>query len=106
MTDGAAFHRMSNTPLHIEGAKVILWTSVDHRHRPTGACRHYFDGHRAGPASWMAICKFEDGNACYLFRYHPDKNCYSDTFHDSVEDAKEQAEFEYEGVTKTWVDAV
>ncbi|MGD0260392.1 MAG: hypothetical protein ABSD29_11280 [Verrucomicrobiota bacterium] len=96
---------MSITQPHIEGAKLILWTPIDDRHRATGGCRHYHDGQIAGVASWMAICRFDEGEACYLFRYHPDSNRYSDTFHESVEEAKHQAEFEYEGVSKTWVDA-
>ena len=95
---------MSISQPQIDGAKVILWTPIDHRHRATGDCRHYHNGQVAGPAAWVAICRFDAGEACYLFRYHPDINRYSDTFHDSVEDAKHQAEFEYEGVGKTWIE--
>jgi hypothetical protein len=96
---------MSITQPHIEGAKVILWTPIDDRHRATGGCRHSHNGQFVGAASWMAICRFDEGEACYLFQYHPDSDFYSDTFHESIEDAKHQAEFEYEGVSKTWIEA-
>jgi len=97
---------MRITQPQIEGAKVILWTPIDSRHRATGACRHFHDGQLAGNASWLAICRYDEVEACYLFRYHADSDRYSDTFHDSIEEAKQQAEFEYEGVTGTWIDAV
>ena len=84
---------------------MSAWPPIDERHRATGACRHYHDGQVVGVASWLAICRFDEGDACYLFRYHAAMDRYSDTFHESVEDAKHQAEFEYEGVSSTWIDA-
>jgi hypothetical protein len=84
---------MSITPPQIDGATVILWTPIDGRHHATGGCRHSHHGQVAGAASWLAICRFD----------HPDTNRYSDTLHDSVEDAKHQAAFEYEGISTTWV---
>lgn len=89
----------------IDGAEVILWTPIDSRHRATGACQHFHEGQLAGAVSWVAICRYDKAQECYLFRYHPNIDRYSDTFHNSIEDAKQQAEFEYEGVSKTWISA-
>jgi len=43
---------------------------------------------------------------CYLFGCDSQWHVQSDTFHDSIEEAMEQAEFEYVGVSKTWTKKV
>jgi hypothetical protein len=42
----------------------------------------------------------------YLFCCDSEWEVLTDTWHSSVDNAKAQAEFEYEGISKLWKDAV
>ena len=92
----------SPTPASIGNAKVIAFTAVDQRHHPTGACRHVVAGELLGPVAGLAICKYEADPGYYLFYCDHEWHTITDTYHDSVEAAKHQAEFEYTGVSSTW----
>jgi hypothetical protein len=50
----------------------------------------------------LAICQPTGTQEFYLFGCDSDWNVVSDTWHQSLNEAKEQAEFEYEGISKTW----
>ena len=50
----------------------------------------------------LAICQYPGEDAFYLFGCDADWGTITDTWHQSIEDAKVQAEFEYEGVSLTW----
>ncbi len=55
-----------------------------------------------GPMSGLAICQVGYGQEFYLFGCDHDWNVVTDTWHQSLDEAKGQAEWEYEGVSKTW----
>jgi len=55
-----------------------------------------------GPAAGLAICHHEGEDCFYLFGCDSSWNTVTDTWHQSLDDALAQAEFEYEGVSKTW----
>ena len=93
---------MACAPGEIDGAAVVLFTTIDERHRPTGACRHFVAGELAGPAAGLAICRYENDDSFYLFGCDAGWRVVTDTLHATIEEAKAQAEFEYEGVTATW----
>ena len=93
---------MKQPPEQLGGAKVVRWSAIDGRHRPTGSCRQIVAGVLRGPAAGLAICQYEGETAYYLFGCDPEWNTVTDTGHESLEDALEQAEFEYEGVSETW----
>jgi hypothetical protein len=93
---------MKPTPGFIGKAKVLYYTSIDSRHRATGNCKQIVAGVLQGPASGLAICQYEGEDCFYLFGCDSDWNPVTDTWHQSIEDAKAQAEFEYEGVSGTW----
>jgi len=93
---------MKQPPELVGGAKVVRWSAIDGLHRPTGNCRHIVAGVLQGPAAGLAICQYEGETAYYLFGCDPEWNTVTDTWHESLEDALEQAEFEYEGVSETW----
>jgi len=57
-----------------------------------------------GPMAGVAICYVEGEYAYYLFGCDTEWESVTDTWHESLVDAKAQAEFEYEGISKTWVD--
>jgi hypothetical protein len=93
--------RMKPAPRVIGNAKVLYYSPVDGRHRPTGGCKQVIAGVLQGAAAGLAICQYgEDG--FYLFGCDAEWKEVTDTWHQTVEDAMEQAEFEYEGVAQTW----
>jgi hypothetical protein len=96
---------MDSIPKHISGAKVIQFTPVDERHTHTGECRQFRNNELLGPAKWLAICQYEDDGGFYLFSGIPkgQEEFITDTLHDTIEEAIEQAEFEYTGTTNTWM---
>jgi hypothetical protein len=55
-----------------------------------------------GAMSGLAVGQPTEAQGCYLFGCDSDWNVVTDTWHESVDEAKEQAEFEYEGISKTW----
>jgi hypothetical protein len=62
---------------------------------------HRVDGKVLGKAKWASITKPDDAGSCYLFLCYID-DVLSDSIHESIEDAKNQAEWEYEGISHTW----
>lgn len=89
-------------PAQLNNADVILFTSLGSRHKPTGACRHIVAGELLGAAAGLAICQYKSDEGFYLFYCDAQWNVITDTWHGTLEDAKAQAEFEYEGVSTTW----
>jgi hypothetical protein len=90
-------------PSQIGGAKVICYTPIDHRHKFTGSCKQIVVGKLMGPMAGLAICQYDKEDAFYLFGCNSDWNSQTDTWHQTLEEAKNQAEFEYEGTLNTWV---
>ena len=88
-------------PVRIDGALVIRWSLIDKRHQATGNCKHFVAGFLQNPAAGLAICRYQDGEF-YLFGCDDCWNCITDTCHATLEEAMNQAEFEYEGITITW----
>lgn len=93
---------MTNVPKEIGGAKVVLYSLIDEKHRHTGNCKQIVSGVLMGAASGLAICKCRGENAFYLFGCDENWKPLTDTWHETVDDAKAQAEFEYEGINETW----
>jgi hypothetical protein len=93
---------MGPPPNEIEGAKVVYYAIVDEHCRPTGKCKHWRGKVLLGPVASLAICQYENEKSLYLFfcngRWEPE----TDTWHETVEEAKRQAEFEYEGISQKW----
>lgn len=93
---------MNAIPREVGDAKVVLYSPIDHRHRHTGNCRQIVDGALMGAAAGLAICKDDEEGAYYLFGCDENWETLTDTWHQSMDEAKRQAEFEYEGVSATW----
>jgi hypothetical protein len=92
---------MSAVPLFLAGLPVVACARIDGRQQPTGACRHLAHGELLGPAAGLAICRDADGGF-YLFGCDAEWNTVTDTWHQTLDDALRQAEFEYDGVGETW----
>jgi hypothetical protein len=69
-----------NVPDIIGGEKVVCYT----------------------PAHTIAICKCETQEGYYLFRCNSSWKEFADTWHETIEDAQDQAEFEYSGIVNNW----
>jgi hypothetical protein len=93
---------MNRPPEQLGGATVVRWSVIDDRQQPTGVCRHLINGELQGPAAALAICQYEGETAYYLFGCDSEWNTVTDTWHPTFEEALEQAESEYAGVSHTW----
>jgi hypothetical protein len=91
----------SKVPRDIGGATVLLYTPIDGRHRATGACTHIVGGVIQPPFAALAICRYGDGSYGLLY-FDEEWNEITDTWHQTLDDAKNQAEMEFVGVSKTW----
>jgi hypothetical protein len=91
-----------SAPMQIDRAKVVCFSLIDRRHRPTAACRHIVAGAVQGPAAGVAVCQYEGESGYYVFGCDAEWNAITDTWHATLEDAKSQAECEYEGLSGTW----
>ena len=89
-------------PNPLNGASVICYTLLDQRHHHTQSCLQLRNGIVEGPALGLAICQYPNESCYYLFRCDADWGVISDTWHQTLQDAKDQAEFEYSGVSSTW----
>ena len=55
---------------------------------------------KMGPALFLVIK--EEKSGIFLYRYSANGNCVGDTWHMSVDEAKDQAAYEYEGLVGKW----
>jgi hypothetical protein len=103
VSDISASPAMNSAPKTIGGANVICYTPIDERHRFTGKTKQIVAGGLLGAMGGLAICQYPPDDAFYVFGCDSNRSSITDTWHQTVQEAKEQAEFEYEGVTRTWI---
>lgn len=81
-------------PPTLDGATVRYVADVAALH-PTGNTRHVVTGERVERFAALAICRYDDpGEGVYLFYCDDAWNVVTDTLHESVAAAEEQARFE------------
>lgn len=93
---------MQPPPKQFDGANVLSWTAAVRHTRPTARTIHRAGGEVFGLAAALSICQYEGEQNCYLFHCDEEWNVRADTFHDSIDDTKRQAEFEYKGISTLW----
>ncbi len=93
---------MDDAPMLIAGAKVLMYTPIDHRHRPTNSCNHTVAGVIQTSFAGLAICRYENEVGFYLLYCDRKWNAITDTWHSTLVDAMGQAEFEHENICSTW----
>lgn len=96
---------MKEPPPKIDNAKVCRYAIIDAACRHTDKCRHFVAGQLMEPAAGLAICQYADGPGFYLLYCDDAWDVVTDTWHESMERAMGQAEFEYEGIGRSWKDA-
>lgn len=89
-----------------DGAQTLYYSAVDARHRPTQNCKHRVNGEVLGSATILIIYQVGLGSerSYCLLGYNSAWSSldWTLTRHKSLEEAKGQAEFEYEGISRTW----
>jgi hypothetical protein len=89
-------------PVELDGARVVKYATVSSDVEPTGATRHVVAGIETEPAAALAIARYADDNGFYLFYLDRAGNVVTDTLHESLEAAMDQAAFEYRGLN--WIE--
>ena len=93
-------------------ARILRVAQIDDDVRPTGATNHavgalvdgaIVPGERLGPFAGLAIIEEESSSGYLLLYLDESGDSVADTWHETLEDAIDQAEHEYEGVTSKWV---
>ncbi len=92
---------------HIPGiigaGRVVLYSRIDERHELTGAGWQMLHGEPALRSAWgVAITECIDRDGFFLLSCEEDWMPVAEAWYPSLEDAKCQAEFEYEGLGATW----
>src|SRR5690348_3348676 len=99
MTDSS----LTGIPLELDTAKVLKTAKVaEHALTRTGDTIHYVEDGRTSSISNLAIAQYPEEAGFYLFQCDQRWNVITDTWHESVEAAETQAEFEYAGVSTIW----
>lgn len=93
---------MRPCPSTVGEARVVCYTPLDGRHTKTGHTVHLVAGREIGDPKGLAICQYDGDDSYYLFGCNDQWASQSDTWHETLADAKEQAEFEYAGTSQTW----
>ena len=90
-------------PKMIGEAKILLAIRIDDKFVHTGNTQQFVDGQLLGPMYGLAICTYDNGESFYLFGCNEAWESITDTFHTTIEEAMDQAEFEYEGTSGHWI---
>ena len=71
-------------------------------HEPTGRTRHTFGGVNVGRASSLRIIQYDDDPGFYLIHVDASGQEIADTYHETIEEAMTQAEWEYGVKPEEW----
>jgi hypothetical protein len=84
--------------------KLLFQVSLRAEHKPTGRTRHY-RGHGELPApKSLSIGQFDNDPGFYLFYLDRDGREQTDTYHETLEDAFQQAQREFGIERSDWVE--
>jgi hypothetical protein len=93
---------MTHVPGELDGAKVLAFAVVTPEVNATRRTVHRLGNDILKPAACLAIARYDDDAGVYLFYCDEAWQVLTDTLHDSVDKAKAQAEYEYEGISALW----
>jgi hypothetical protein len=81
----------------------LKFIKLDKEHKSKDKTRHFVDGNYVNEnISELRIMHFENSSGFYLLYYDNNGNELTDTYHDTVEDALKQAEFEFDVKPNEW----
>jgi hypothetical protein len=84
------------------GAKILEFVALTLEEKRTGNTKHIIAGDEHVEFNGLAICQYDGEDAVYLFYCDSDWNVLTDTWHENVEAARDQASFEFEGLETKW----
>lgn len=82
--------------------RVVLCAILGPERLPTGKVCHFIRGAEAEPARELRIIQLDGDPGFYLIRFNVSGVEITDTYHDTVEMAMEQAEFEFGLMPGDW----
>ncbi|MEV0294851.1 hypothetical protein [Nocardia sp. NPDC050710] len=85
---------MADTPQFIDGAHVLAAANIL-RIEPTGKTRHYVGRRIVDDFAGLAIARYDADPGVYLFYCDAEWNAITDSYHEELGGAYEQAEFEF-----------
>jgi hypothetical protein len=91
---------MRPVPELIDGATVLQVADLSSA-TPTRATRHVVAGREVTAFAHLALAQYENDSGVYLFYCDADWNTVTDTYHDTLERALSQAQFEFGSLTFT-----
>ena len=84
---------------------TVLWSArIAGVHEPTGKTVHYYKNERLGVPASLQIARYPGDEGYYLFYLDEQGNEMTDTYHDDVEGAMDQARFEFSIPPAAWVE--
>jgi hypothetical protein len=88
-----------------EPEEIVCWSPIDQRIASRLTPRHRNKDSKGNWIElrpvWFVIAK-ADEHAFFLYGCSQDWRCVTDTFHETIEEAKRQAEFEWPGAVGEW----
>jgi hypothetical protein len=82
---------------------VVLWkVRITGLHRPTGKTVHYSGGEVVPTPSELQIAQYPGDDGYYLFYLDESGQEMTDTFHDDIRSAMDQADWEFEVKSSEW----
>jgi hypothetical protein len=82
--------------------KRLFTVALTERHQPTGRTRHYLGGELMPPPAGLAIVQFAGDSGFYLYYLDSNGKVFTDTYHSTIEQAKHQADFEFNVKDSDW----
>lgn len=77
--------------------EVLLTNKV-----PTGKTKHIIEGSVVSSFYKLQIAQYNKDSGYYLFYLDEDDDVVTDTYHDTIEHAERQADFEFEVKPEEW----
>lgn len=87
----------------IAGAKILEYLTLTDKEKRTGNTTHHIVGKKHTDYHGLAICQYENEDGVYLFYCNSDWIELTDTHHEDIDSAKDQASYEFEGLENKWI---
>ena len=84
---------MNTPPSHLDGAEVLRFAILSRAQHSVAV--HAVDRVAVAPVAALAICRYAEEAGCYLFYCDSEWAVLTDTLHDSIDGAANQAGFEF-----------
>jgi len=91
-----------DTITEIGGAKILEYLTLTSEEKNTGYTKHIIEGQEQTKFDGLVICQYENEEGVYLFYCNEKWDELTDTWHEDIESAKQQASIEFEGLENKW----